>query len=249
MLHHADRLPYLTLVVVLYLAGNEETTLGNNVKFLSPDYWLLGDSITLQNNASVVDVFTNSPVNGNGTVQGEVHPPVSLPLGPALPAVPDFAPGTQDVTIGNNGSQTLDAGSYGALIAGNDASIVLSGGNYDFAEWVMGNNVHVTVQASAEIRIAGRLKFGSNGILSPDPASSLKAGDIRMIVTGQNGDDGSLGATPVAVQFGNNNKTTANVYAPNGTLALQNNVICTGAFIGRWVSVGNNASLTLESGW
>jgi Concanavalin A-like lectin/glucanases superfamily/Bacterial TSP3 repeat len=232
-----------------YLAGSEEVTFGNNSKFLSPDSWLLGDSLNLGNNVSVYDVFTNNPILGKGKVQGDVHTPVSLPLGPALPVVPAFTPGTQDVTIANNGSQILDAGSYASLTVGNNGSLTLSGGTYDFSQWSLGNNVKIIVQAAAEIHIAGRLSAGQNDSLAPDPASGLSAADVRIFVTGQNGDSGELGATPFAADFGNNLTFDASIFVPNGTLSIKNNLKATGALIGKWVEIGNNASLTLQSGW
>ena len=232
-----------------YLAGSEEVTLGNNVKFQSPDSWLLGDSLNLKNNVNVYDVFTNNPINGKGHVLGEVHTNVSLPLGPAFPEVPAFTPGSQDLAVNNNDSLTLDAGSYGSLDVGNNATVILTGGIYAFSEWSIGNNVHILIQAPVDIWIAGRLDSGPNGSLSSDPASALTAKDIHLIVTGQNGDDGSLAATPVAVEFNNNYTITASVYAPNGTLEIKNNGNATGAFIGKWVTIGNNATFALDSGW
>ena len=68
-------------------------------------------------------------------------------------------------------------------------------------------------------------------------------------VSGQNGDSGGLGATPKAAEFGNNFTLVGSIFVPNGTLSFKNNLIATGAFLGKWVSIGNNATLTLESGW
>jgi hypothetical protein len=232
-----------------YLAGSEETTIGNNVQFLSPDSWLLGDSVNIANNATVYDVFTNHDILGGGNVLGEVYNNVSLPLGPAFPSVPAFTPGTQDLTVNNNGSLTLDAGSYGQLEAGKNVTVTLTGGVYDFSEWNIDNNAHILVQAPVEIHIAGRLYFGMNSILSPDPASGLTAKDIRIFVTGQNGDDGSLGATPPAAEFGNYAILAASVFVPNGTLVVDNNVTATGAFLGKWVTASKNTIFTLDSGW
>ena len=151
--------------------------------------------------------------------------------------------------MNNNDSFILDAGSYGSLDVGNNATVILTGGIYAFSEWSIGNNVHILIQAPVDIWIAGRLDSGPNGSLSSDPASALTAKDIHLIVTGQNGDDGSLAATPVAVEFNNNYTITASVYAPNGTLEIKNNGNATGAFIGKWVTIGNNATFALDSGW
>jgi hypothetical protein len=178
-----------------------------------------------------------------------VHTNVSLPLGPPFPAIPTFTPGAQDLAISNNGSLTLDAGNYGQLQTGQNVTVTLTGGTYNFSDWAIGNNAHLFAQAPVEIHIAGRLVIGKNSSLSPDPASGLTAKEIHILVTGQNGNDGSLGTTPLAVEFGNYSTLAASVFVPNGTLSIDNDTNASGAFLGKWVMVGNNTTLTLDSGW
>ena len=60
-------------------------------------------------------------------------------------------------------------------------------------------------------------------------------------------DDGE--ASPTAVSIGQNVKLAATVYAPNGTVWLQKGVTATGAFVGKRLQVGENAKLTLDSGF
>ena len=87
--------------------------------------------------------------------------------------------------------------------------------------------------------------------------SGLTAKDVRIIVLGQNGRNGnpstSLRAGPNAehraAKFGERNKVIANVYVPNGTLWLKEKTDAEGAFIAKWVVVGEDVELTLASGW
>ena len=87
--------------------------------------------------------------------------------------------------------------------------------------------------------------------------SGLTAKDVRIIVLGQNGRNGNPStslragpnAEPRAAKFGERNKVIANVYVPNGTLWLREKTDATGAFIARWVVVGEDVELTLASGW
>jgi hypothetical protein len=232
-----------------YLADGVETTISNDVQFQSPDSWLLGDSIAVEQGATVYDVYTNHAITGTGNVLGKVRTNISLPLGPAFPAIPSFTPGTQDQTIKKNGILTLDAGSFGVLQAGKGATVILTGGQYDFSAWDIGDNANIVVQAPVEIRIAGKLNIGKDVSLSPDPTSGLTASAVHFFVTGQNGDTGDLGATPAAAEFGNNDIIAASIYVPNGTLNIGNDTQASGAFLGKWVSVGNNTTLTLDSGW
>jgi len=52
-----------------------------------------------------------------------------------------------------------------------------------------------------------------------------------------------------AAKFGERNKVIANVYAPNGTLWLKEKTDAEGAFIAKWVVIGEEVELTLVSGW
>ena len=79
--------------------------------------------------------------------------------------------------------------------------------------------------------------------------SGLTAKDIRIIVLGQNGRNGNISAEPRAAKFGERNKVIANVYAPNGTLLLREKTEATGAFIAKWVVVGEDVELRLVGGW
>lgn len=188
-------------------------------------------------------------ISGTGNVLGQVHTNVSLPLGPAFPAIPTFTPGSQDLTVGKNGNLTLDAGSYGKLETDKNATIILTGGQYDFSAWDIGDNADIIVQAPVEIRIAGKLNFGSDVNLSPYQGSGLTTADLHFFVTGQNGNTGDLGATPAAAEFGNNDTLVASVFVPNGTLSMGKDTQASGAFLGKWVTIGNNTTLTLDSGW
>ncbi len=60
---------------------------------------------------------------------------------------------------------------------------------------------------------------------------------------------GTLNASPKAAQVGTNGKFKANLYVPNGTLLIRSKAQATGSFIGRDVSVGSQARLSLQSGW
>lgn len=75
------------------------------------------------------------------------------------------------------------------------------------------------------------------------------AADVVIYVAGQNGIQGTIGETPAAVDFGEKNTLVFNLYAPNGTILINQNGALTGAVIGRWVVVGKNASLSLASGF
>lgn len=150
----------------------------------------------------------------------------------------------QDATL------SIDAGSYGTLHARRGSTITFTGGIYNFAEWDVGENVFLDFEAPSEVRIQGRLTVDQGSYLGPSQDSpDLAADDIAIYVTGINGSSGDIGATPKAAKFGIASTVKALVYVPNGTLYLRQNAHGSGAFIGRWVTVGIGVSVELEGGW
>ncbi|MBI5051943.1 MAG: hypothetical protein HZB52_01580, partial [Chloroflexi bacterium] len=167
-----------------------------------------------------------------------------------LPAIPTFTAGTQRVDVREEGALTLAAGSYGDLRVRSKATITFTGGVYTFKSWDIGEEVKLYFTAPSEIRIAENLDTNAKTYLGPKPGvAGLTAKEIRIIVLGQNGRNGNPNAEPRAAKFGERNKVIANVYTPNGTLWLKEKTEATGAFIAKWVVVGEEVELRLVSGW
>ena len=104
--------------------------------------------------------------------------------------------------------------------------------------------------APVEIRVSEHLRTWSETVVGPAPtAPTLTAADVRIKGTGVNGTTGAINTTPKAVQFGEWSHVRANVYAPNGTLWVKQGSTATGAFVGKWVRMGNGGTITLEGGF
>lgn len=231
-----------------YLTDQSEVTIGQHVRFLNPDSRVLGDSLYLKQDSQTYDVYYNE-IRGEGLVLGDHHTPLDLPLVLQLPTVPEVTPGMQNFDLKKNAELSLDAGSYGKLETKKDAVITFTGGVYHFTEWLLGDNVKVYFTAPTEIRIAGKLDIGSDAYIGPASGSGVTAHEIFIYVLGENGNTGRIGATPKAAKFGSENTLFANVYVPNGTLWIREHSTVTGAFFGRWVTIGENVTLTLDNGW
>ena len=231
-----------------YLAGSQEVTVGKSVTIQSAASQVMGDSIKIKQNGEVYDTFYND-LSNNGTVLGTEYTPLALPLVESFPALPAFSPGTEEIFVAQGDSHTIDSGSYGLLDANKNTTLIFTGGVYDFEEWDVGQDVDVLFQAPSEIRIAGKLHVDQNSYVGPDSGSGLSAKDIVIYVNGINGNNGNLGATAKAAKFGLHSTVFVNVYVPNGTLWLRQGSNSTGAFLAKWMIVGINATVTLESGW
>ncbi|MFN8487403.1 MAG: LamG-like jellyroll fold domain-containing protein [Caldilineaceae bacterium] len=225
-----------------FLRNNVEASFAQNSTMQDPTSRMLADSIVVDNNAVIANPSYND-LTGKGTVNGTRTTPLALPLRSGLPALPTITPGPQAVTV--NGSQTLAAGSYGALTINNGATLILSGGVYHFASGSLSQNAKVLVQAPSEVRIAGTLAVSQNAYIGPDPAiPTMNANQIVIEVAGTNGQAGVPDSNPKAASFDQNSQLFAYLVAPNGTVVLSQNAAATGAVIGKWVLVLQNGKVT-----
>ena len=62
-----------------------------------------------------------------------------------------------------------------------------------------------------------------------------------------NGTDGPATKPANAIDLGSGTTIGVDAYAPNGTLSIGSSSVATGAFLGRRVIVGSNATLNLDS--
>ena len=230
-----------------FLSHGVEVSLDKQVRLLDPTSRVLGHRVYLDQDVQVFDVHTNA-LSGPGTVGGQIVSPLALPL-VTLPAIPPVTPGSQDLTVPQQGSLSLAAGSYGTLTVGKEATVTLTGGLYHFAAWALDKQVRVQMTAPTEIRIAGRLAIDKEAVLGPAPGTSLTAADILLLVTGVNGTTGALDATPKAADLGKQSTVRAKLYIPHGTLRLDKESQVTGALLAKWVAIGKQGQLTFEGGF
>ena len=81
----------------------------------------------------------------------------------------------------------------------------------------------------------------------PATGSDIDSSDIKIIVTGINGANGNLGGNPKSAEFGGNTIIEANIYVPNGTLWLKDNITAIGAFFGKWVIAGQDNNISHDT--
>ncbi|WP_454062961.1 PKD domain-containing protein [Candidatus Nitrospira salsa] len=232
-----------------YFTGDYEVTIGLDARFTNPTSRIMGDTMRLKRGSQVQDVSANT-LKGPGQVFGTLTSPVDLPLVSSLPLIPSVAPGTQDIDVSNDGILSLDAGHYGFLTVGKRATVTLTGGEYHFRKWNIRREAKVYATASVDIRVAEHLETRSEVLIGPAPnATTLTAADVKITGIAINGTLGNFSSTPKAVKFGVNNTLRANVYAPNGTLWVKQDSTAKGAFVGRWVRMGTESTITLEGGF
>ncbi len=229
--------------------GSAEVSIGGGGASTAAGWDVQGNRVTVASGASVAsDVYYNQLTN-NGSIGGAQYTPLSLPVFAALPAFQSASPGSTDVNVAINGSQTLAPGSYRDLIVGRKATVTFTGGTYHFRSIQVDREARLFFSAASGIRVQQKLSTGVTVTIGPGSGSSATAASIVFYVGGTNGTSGTLAATPKAVEVGSDNVVSANIYAPNGTLWLKDHAQATGSFLGRDVNVGGNVQVSLMSAW
>ncbi|WP_342348104.1 PKD domain-containing protein [uncultured Nitrospira sp.] len=232
-----------------YLNGEQEMTIGHDVVVQNSNSQIIGDTVRLKSGSQIQNIVVNTLL-GPGQILGTRTTPVRFPLVSELPPVPSVHPGSQDLDVPAGGVLTLQAGRYGRLKVRPGAIVTLSGGLYHFQEWDIREEAQVLATKAVEIRVAGQIDTRRHTVVGPAPgAVTLTAADVLIISTGINGRTGSIDDTPEAVKFGEGSKVRAKVYAPKGLLRVKAESRATGAFVGKWVRMGNHTTIALEGGF
>lgn len=232
-----------------YLNGEQEMTIGHDVVVQTSSSQIIGDTVRLKSGSQIQNIVVNTLL-GPGQILGTMTTPVRLPLVSEMPPVPPVHSGSQDIDIPPGGALTLQAGRYGRLKARPGAIVTLSGGLYHFQEWDIREDAQVLATKAVEIRVKGQIDTRRHTIVGPAPdAATLTAADILIIGIGINGTTGAIDDSPEAVKFGEGSKVRATVYAPNGLLRFRAESSATGAFVGKWVRMGNHSTIALEGGF
>jgi len=231
-----------------FLDSQVELSVGQRVTIASGSL-VKANRIKIKQGATVNgDVYYNELEN-NGTITGSQQTPLSLPLVAWLPEFKISTPSTQDITVVQNGSQTLALGSYGDIDIKKNGRLLLTGGTYHLKSITAGEDTWIMVQSRSEIRIADKFSSGEGSYIGPEDTTRLSAKQITFYVGGINGKTGTLGADPKAAKVGMRNTVKATFYVPNGTLWIREGSEVEGVFLGKDVEVGIGVKVWWKSGF
>ena len=194
--------------------------------------------IKVKSGATVNSNVYYNELENNGTITGSQNTPLSLPLVAALPEFKQATPGTQNIEVPQNGTQTLPPGTYGDIMVRLKGRLTFTGGTYQINSITGGDDAQFLFQSPTEVRIAGKFDSGEGTTIGPEDTTTMSVDQVIFYVGGINGSNGNLGATPKAAKIGIGNKVHANFYVPNGTLWIRQNSEAKGQFIGKDVDVG-----------
>ena len=159
---------------------------------------VIAPSVKLGTGVVVGDVQTNAFTGGTGGARGSVTPYVALP---ALPAATSVTPGSANLTVATGQTVTAAAFSYAAVSVGTGSTLRLPAGTYQVASLSLSSSARLEAQGPVQVRVAGRLTGTSGNFIGPAAGTTLTAKDIRIEVSGINGTNGAVTATPKAAPF------------------------------------------------
>jgi hypothetical protein len=235
VVNNASPGPTLSPGFELAISNNAHTPTG---------YAVVADSIKVSSGAVVGGNAFFNTLSNSGTINGTQNTPLALPVFTPLPTFKSAPPGTADVTVPSGTVQTLAAGNYRDITVQSNATLRLDQGITNVRSITVSNGGKLLflnlASGPSEVRVSDTMNIGNNFVVGPVDSDPLKAKKIVFYVA-------SASMTTVAVDTGNGGTLYANVYAPNGTLILDNNTNAAGAFLAKDVDVQNGTTVALES--
>jgi hypothetical protein len=123
--------------------------------------------------------------------------------------------------------------------------LYLRPGTYHFRSLLLksGARLYVKGAAKTDIRVLKGMSADNDAVIGPDPAGALTPSDIIFYVATTD----AQSAFSKAVTMSPKCVTSANIYAPNGTILLNQFTTSNGAFFAKDVTVGHDAVVGLGS--
>lgn len=212
---------------------------GHHYVVLSDGSQVVSDTARLDEDSSLWDLYVNRLVGGSPPVVRNSGPtgftaPIIAPGD--LPTLPAFSPGTTNVVVESNTSQTLSPGNYGEIWVKDDGVLFLQPGVYDVRNIRCGRRVTITIFDGTEIRIAEDMHFNNGSYIGV-------AGDVRFLLRSDN-----VSSNDATVSFGRDTTFYGNVFAPNGRINLGHTTDLFGKFWCRDVSSDWNVNINRPPG-
>ncbi|MEM8486341.1 MAG: T9SS type A sorting domain-containing protein, partial [Bacteroidota bacterium] len=211
-------------------------------------FTLKADDILVLPQALVASDVAYNTLENLGTVTGEETTPLALPVF-EFPAFQTGTPTDDVLIVQKNQTVSIDADAYGHILVRQNGTLILTGGEYDVASLTMYRGSEMRYEAAGAMRVAGRVETQKSVDIGPADASVADASTFVLYVEGMNGENGGLFEKPAAVDLGKSAEVQVNIFAPNGSIVMNELVTATGAFLAKDVWLERNVSITLDSHW
>jgi len=141
----------------------------------------VADGVRLSNDTHVGDVFANRFTRATDTgftgVQSFDFFAATHTLFESLPALPAFGcpTGGTPVTVARLGSDTLAAGTYGALVVKDWGQLTLPGGTYTFDSIRLGKHTVLILGAATTLDVCGNVRISNESTVQIPPGADATA--------------------------------------------------------------------------
>lgn len=227
-----------------FLSGGVAIDVGTGVKTQTTRN-IIAESVRLGSGAVVGDVQTSRLVD-TSSKHGQVTGLAPLP---SLPSASQVTPGTTNLTVATGKTVSAAPGRFANVAIATGATLRLATGTYEVAALSVATGARLEAAGGVQLRIAGRLSVDTGAFVGVTSGSPTSARGLVIEVSGINGTNGDLGATPKAASIGTGAQLIGLVLVPNGTLTLGSGVSATGALIARDVDVGTSSKVTFQDGF
>jgi len=227
-------------------APDSQLVVGSSVTLWTgnPNAYVLGsNSIGLSASAAVNgQIYANTVNTQPWNNQLDYFPLAWLPA--FLTASPSSDP-SKDFGVPNGSTdKTLLPGIYRDIILEPHSTLTVSGGVYHIRNLRLKANAKLLFDAASDLRISDGINADNGSVIGPsNTASSVSASDIVLYVGAS--DAGSTYS--LAVTISPKSFITANIYAKNGTLLLDQETQATGAFLAKDILIGQKVTVSLKS--
>ena len=217
------------------ILGEQDLSLDPNVT-TPAGFALKANSVDIDSGAVVGGSVHYNILQNDGTINGGLVTPLSLPVFSSLPQVLDGTEGTTNVSVGNDQTQTVGAGSYGSLTIGRNATVRLSGGTYVFASIAADRDASILFDAAADVVVKGPMSLGQGATIGGGAGVTTKH---KMFFV--HGIDG--------VTIGRDSNIGATIDAPNGAITVGQDTSIAGSLLARDIRLNRACTLQLRSGF
>ena len=204
------------------------------------DFALRADTIKIVKKAVVTGDVAYNELDNKGTIIGTEVSPQDLPVFEPS-ELPPFVAGSSnanDIVVPKNGTQILAFGTYGDIVVGKGATLILDG-LYQVRSILVNKKGEILFDGESEVTVVETLKTKSKATIGPQSGSGIEAKDIIFYVAG--GNNGK------AANIGSKNTLSATIFAPNGDIIVGSKSVVIGALFGKTVELKSKVSVTRDS--
>ena len=222
--------------------SDEGITIEKRTAFENSNSTLVADVIRIGEDVIAQNVFFNELEN-DGEIIGSQKTPLILPVVESLPKIPNLPPGNVSISVPTDETLNLAPGQYNEIFVDKGATLILDGdGKYSAASIETSKEANLFFNNATEFVIQNTVEIDRGSMVGPSETSNISASDIIIFVGSSTEPE-----EETKVDIDRESVIDANIFAPNGEIDIDKEVIATGAFVAREIKIERDSTITLDS--